>query len=145
MVILLRATPATHRSSQVRGQIRAAAAGHSHSIIRSKPRVCNLHHSSQQSWIFNPLSGTRAWTHVLTGTSQFHYYWATVGTPTMVILDWISDLRKEKQLKGLYQVNWKSLNINHVFDDTVWRLNALSVIMTSYLFRTMFLLLRDKW
>ena len=33
-------------------------------------RVCNLHHSTQQSWILNPLSEARDQTQVLVDTSQ---------------------------------------------------------------------------
>ena len=45
------------KCSLARGQIRATAAGlcHSPSNARSK-RICELHHSSQQLWILNPLS-----------------------------------------------------------------------------------------
>ena len=32
--------------------------------------VCNLHHSSRQRQILNPLSGARDWTHVLMDTTQ---------------------------------------------------------------------------
>ena len=42
---------------------------------------CDLHHSSQQHWILNPLSGARDWTHILMDASQLHYHWATAGTP----------------------------------------------------------------
>ena len=34
-------------------------------------RVCDLHHSSRQQWIPNPLSKARGQTHVLMDTSQF--------------------------------------------------------------------------
>ena len=45
-------------------------------------RVCNLHHSSwQHLWIFNPLSRTRNWTHLLMDTSWILNPWATMGTP----------------------------------------------------------------
>ena len=33
-------------------------------------RICNLHHSSWQCWIINPLSEARDWTHILMDTSQ---------------------------------------------------------------------------
>ena len=46
--------------------------------------VCSLHHSSQQSWIFNPLSEPRDWTHILMDTSQVCYSWATMGTPRII-------------------------------------------------------------
>ena len=35
--------------------------------------VCNLHHSSWQHWIVNPLSGNRDPTCVLMDTSRIHY------------------------------------------------------------------------
>ena len=35
--------------------------------------VCNLHHSSGQSQILNPLSEARDQTHILMKTSQFRY------------------------------------------------------------------------
>ena len=43
--------------------------------------VCNLHQSSLQHWILNPLSGARDQTCVLMDTSQVHYHWAIMGTP----------------------------------------------------------------
>ena len=42
--------------------------------------VCNLHHSSCQCWILNPLNGAKNWTHVIMDTSQVHFYWTTIGT-----------------------------------------------------------------
>ena len=56
--------PMAYGSSQVRGQIEAIAAGlgHSYSNARSS-HVCDLHHSSQPSWILNPLREARDWTH----------------------------------------------------------------------------------
>ena len=36
--------------------------------------VCNLHHSSWQCWILNPLSEARNQTLVLMVTSQVHYH-----------------------------------------------------------------------
>ena len=43
--------------------------------------VCDLHHSSWQCRILNPLSEARDRTHVLMDTSQVHYGCTTVGTP----------------------------------------------------------------
>ena len=53
---LLRATPMAYGGFQDRGLIGAVSAGlcHSHSNTRSEP-VCDLHHSSRQCWILNPL------------------------------------------------------------------------------------------
>ena len=43
-------------------------------------RVCDLHHSSQQCWILNPLSEARVRTCVLIDASQIRFRWATTGT-----------------------------------------------------------------
>ena len=43
--------------------------------------ICDLHHSSQQCQILNPLSETRDQTYNLMVTSQIHYHCATMGTP----------------------------------------------------------------
>ena len=46
--------------------------------------ICNLHHSSWQHRILNPLSKVRNWIHILMDISRFHYHWATMGThPTL--------------------------------------------------------------
>ena len=45
------------------------------------PSLCDLHHSSQQRRILNPLSEARARTRVLMDASQVHYRWAMTGTP----------------------------------------------------------------
>ena len=42
--------------------------------------ICELHHSSRQRWILNPLFEARDGTHVLTDTSPAHYHGATTGT-----------------------------------------------------------------
>ena len=43
--------------------------------------ICNLHHSSWQCWILNPLSVARDQTCILVHASQFRFRWATTGTP----------------------------------------------------------------
>ena len=43
--------------------------------------VCNLHLSSWQCRILNPLSEVRDQTHILVDSSWVHYHWATMGTP----------------------------------------------------------------
>ena len=43
--------------------------------------VCNLHHSSWQPQILNPLSEARDQTRNFMDISWVHYYGATVGTP----------------------------------------------------------------
>ena len=47
--------------------------------------ICNLHHSSWQCQILNPLSSARDRTHILMDTSWVHYCWATTGTPYATI------------------------------------------------------------
>ena len=48
--------------------------------------VCNLHHSSQQHWIPDPLIEARGGTHILMDSSQIHFRCATKGTPLGKIL-----------------------------------------------------------
>ena len=68
---LLRAAPAAYGGSQARGLIRAVATGLTRATATSDPScICDLHHSSGQRWILNPLSNTRARTHVLMDTSR---------------------------------------------------------------------------
>ena len=44
-------------------------------------RICNLHHTSWQHQLPDPLSKTRDWTHTLMDISRVCYCWVTVGTP----------------------------------------------------------------
>ena len=48
--------------------------------------ICDLHHSSQPHWIFNPLSKAKDQTCVLMDASQIHFHGAMMGTPRMVII-----------------------------------------------------------
>ena len=43
--------------------------------------VCDLHHSSQQRWILNPLSKARDQTCILMDTSQIRFRCAMTGSP----------------------------------------------------------------
>ena len=80
--LFFRATPMAYGSSQARGQIGAAAASLHHSHIKEGPSlICNLHNSSQQRWILNPLSEARDQTWVFMAISQVCYCWATRETP----------------------------------------------------------------
>ena len=47
--------------------------------------ICDLHHSSRQQWILNPLSEARDRTCVLMDTSWVHNRWATTGTPPCLL------------------------------------------------------------
>ena len=78
------AAPAAYGSSQARVQIRAAAAGlhHSHSNAGSEPCL-DVHNSSRQCQILNPLSKARnRGTCLLRNTSWVHFCWVRMGTPT---------------------------------------------------------------
>ena len=48
--------------------------------------VCDLHHSSRQCQMFNPVSGARDRTCVFMDTSQVCFHWATRATPTFYFL-----------------------------------------------------------
>ena len=47
--------------------------------------ICDLHCSTQQPRILNPLIEARDRTQILTDTSQVHYCLATTGTPTLML------------------------------------------------------------
>ena len=64
--------------------------------------VCNLHHSSWQRQIVNPLSEARDWTRVLMYTSQIYFCWATTETPGIHIFDILHLLQNsQKEIKAL--------------------------------------------
>ena len=100
-LFIFRVTPVAYGSSQARGWITAAAAGHrhSHSNVRFFFRgffpshVCNLHHSSQQRQILNPLSKARDQTCNLMVPSQIHFRCTTTGTPRFVSLTIFNTLK----------------------------------------------------
>ena len=48
-------------------------------------RVCDLHHSSQQCQILNPLSEPRDGTHNLMIPSWIHFRGAMTGTPQVIL------------------------------------------------------------
>ena len=79
--LLFGATLTAYGGTQVRGLIRATAAGlrHSHSNSGSLSHVFDLHHSSQQHCILNPLNEARDWTRLLMVPSWIHFHCATLG------------------------------------------------------------------
>ena len=56
--------------------------------------ICDLHHTSWQCWILNPLIRVRDQTHILMDTSWVYFCWDTVGTP----IDYIS-IQKDRQIE----------------------------------------------
>ena len=82
---LFRAALKAYGSSRARGQIRAVAASLPTAValaIQDPSWVCDLHHSSRQCQILNPLSDARDWTCNLMVPRRSHFCWATMGTPT---------------------------------------------------------------
>ena len=70
-LFIFTATPATYGGSQARGWIGTASADLHHRHSNTDPsRVCDLHHSSWQHWILNPLSKASGRTHILMDPSQ---------------------------------------------------------------------------
>ena len=63
IILLFRATPTACESSQASGPTGATA-------TPDPSCICNLHHSSQQGWILNPLSQARDQTHFLRDTCR---------------------------------------------------------------------------
>ena len=63
--------------------------------------VCDLHHSSWQCRILNPLSEARDQTRNLTVSSQIRFCCAMTGTLRLFYLEIISNLKKS--YKGLYK------------------------------------------
>ena len=65
LFLLFRAALAAYVRSQARGQIRVTT-----TATEDLSRICDLHHSSLQSPILNPLIQARDQTHILMDTSQ---------------------------------------------------------------------------
>ena len=60
-----------------------------HTTAKATPalsHICNLHHSSWQCWILNPLSKARDQTRILVNTSQIHFCFVAVRTPNFHFL-----------------------------------------------------------
>ena len=69
---------------------------------RDLSHICNLHHSSRQCWILNPLSRSRHQTCVLMDTSWVPHCWVTIRTPC-------HGIKEELCTMGRREKNW-SLN-----------------------------------
>ena len=75
-----RAAPAAYGSSQARVELELQLPAYiTTTAIPDLSHVCDLHCSSRQNQILNPLSGARDGTCILKGTSQVHYHWAQWG------------------------------------------------------------------
>ena len=70
---LNRAVPVAYGSSKLGVELKLQLPAYTTAIATSDPsHVCNLHHSSRQCQILNPLSEAQDRTHVLTDASRFH-------------------------------------------------------------------------
>ena len=72
--------------------------------------VCDLHYSSQQCWIPNPLRKARDWTHILMVTSWAHYHWAMMvgGTPYVGFLTcWATTETPEVSSLRILTIYWE--------------------------------------
>ena len=86
IILLFRAGPMACRSFQAGGRIVATATGLHHSHTTQDPRfVCDLHCSSQQCLIPNPLSEARDQICILMNTSQIHFHCVKTGTPRILL------------------------------------------------------------
>ena len=82
---LFRATPKAYGGSQARGPTGAAAAGLHHSHSSTTCCTCDLHHSSRQCQVLNPLSEARDGTRILRDASWVHYLLSHGGSSTNIV------------------------------------------------------------
>ena len=77
-----RAIPATYRGSSLGVESELQLPAYTTATAMQDPsRVCDLHHSSQQRQILNPLGEARDWTCNLVVPSRIHFRCATRETP----------------------------------------------------------------
>ena len=86
LFLLFRAAPVAYVGSQARGLIRATAASLCHSTATPDPsHIYELHHSSCQHWILNPLNKARDQTLNVMVPNQICFCCATMDTPKTVL------------------------------------------------------------
>ena len=79
--LLFRAVPMAYGSSQARERIRATAASQATATVTwDLNHISDLHHSSQQHHIPNPLSKARDRTHIPMYTCGIHFHCTVTGT-----------------------------------------------------------------
>mgnify|MGYP001346181379 CR=1 FL=1 len=71
--------------------------------MQDSSHICDLHHSSQQWWILNPLSKARDQTYDLIVPSRIRFHYATMGTPKMTSVN--KDVEK---LERLCTISWNT-------------------------------------
>ena len=86
LFFLFRAVPEAHGGSQARGLIGATAAVYlTATAIWDLSHIFNLHHSSWQQQILNPLSEARDRTCNLIVPSRIRFHCTTTGTPSLYL------------------------------------------------------------
>ena len=95
LFVFYRAPPLAFGGSQARGLIGAIVAAYTTATATRHPsHVFDLHHSSWQHWILNPLNKARDWTCNLVVPGRIRFLCAMTGTPWASILT--SDIIKFK-------------------------------------------------
>ena len=107
-VLCFGATPVAYGHSQPRGLIRATAA------TRYPSHTCDLHHSSRQLPIPNPMSWARDGTHILMGNSRICFCRATMGTPGQGLLTSCSLLCSSYLIPQTVLSTWRCPKSNQV-------------------------------
>ena len=79
--LLVRATPWLGVESELQLPTYTTA-----TAIRDPSHICNLHHSSRQSRMANPLCEARDQTHILMDPSWIHFHCSATGTPGLFYL-----------------------------------------------------------
>ena len=80
--LLFRAVLLAHGGSQARGKLELSLPAYTTATAARDPsRTCDLHHSSRQCWVLNPLSEARDRTCNLMVSSWIHFHCVTTGTP----------------------------------------------------------------
>ena len=88
----------------------------------TESHICDLHHSLQQHWILNPLSGARNQTCIM-DSSQVHFHWATMGTPGIASVNSLTVPWKIR----IYKDSWILLSANQNTSIRPWDNQNLSV------------------
>ena len=84
-VLLFRAAPSAYGGSQARGPIRAYTTA---TAMADLSRICDLHRSSPQCWILNPLREARDRTRNPLVPSRSRFSCAMTGTPRHIVFLW---------------------------------------------------------
>ena len=147
--LLFRAAPTAYGGSQARGWIGAIAAGPCHSHSHTGPsHVCNLHHSSWQCRVLNPLNKARDQACNFMVTSQICFRCTTTGTPTVIVLRYLGTGMLFRYLclfEPSTSLRYDSFPINiYVFDLQLKNFAKISTLNSSRIATYVILFLLEK-